>query len=401
MELFNLKQLGKNIKDLRNTANMTQEALSIKIDASGKSAINNWEHGQNKPSDEYLQRMATFFKVNKFRILFKDNTQLQTFVINSINYQFEQIKSKLRDKKVLSQEQKKIWDLVNNYYSVRSINFICFMGLFNVTNQLIGISKKHEKKLYELRDNSLDIVFSAIQIKIYRRFSSKLPLDTIKKNIYSSMSTKQIKELSKKTISILKDPNAKRDAKIEAHKVSKGIEEAFLFGSKDAENQIRKIEIKQDGDMSDDVGYQIVKDMRNDFIDRDFKISELKNILVEYFFQGLVNSTKKIVSKDYKLPPFSQIKLLKETLESLTFTILGAKNGEFGITDFEINSLTRDLLNKEKIFIFQLLDNVCAIENLYKDYRIDFKNRRGLLSSYFNGLSGADLNRYITGKDKP
>ncbi|KGO32583.1 Cro/Cl family transcriptional regulator [Oenococcus alcoholitolerans] len=297
MELFNLKQLGKNIKDLRNTANMTQEALSIKIDASGKSAINNWEHGQNKPSDEYLQRMATFFKVNKFRILFKDNTQLQTFVINSINYQFEQIKSKLRDKKVLSQEQKKIWDLVNNYYSVRSINFICFMGLFNVTNQLIGISKKHEKKLYELRDNSLDIVFSAIQIKIYRRFSSKLPLDTIKKNIYSSMSTKQIKELSKKTISILKDPNAKRDAKIEAHKVSKGIEEAFLFGSKDAENQIRKIEIKQDGDMSDDVGYQIVKDMRNDFIDRDFKISELKNILVEYFFQGLVNSTKKLFPK--------------------------------------------------------------------------------------------------------
>ncbi|KGO32590.1 hypothetical protein Q757_00155 [Oenococcus alcoholitolerans] len=52
------------------------------------------------------------------------------------------------------------------------------------------------------------------------------------------------------------------------------------------------------------------------------------------------------------MPPFSQIKLLKETLESLTFTILGAKNGEFGITDFEINSLTRDLLNKEKIFIF-------------------------------------------------
>lgn len=53
--------VGRNIRQARLDAGLTQQQLAYKINSSSGMRISNWELGYNRPSDENLQLLCDVF----------------------------------------------------------------------------------------------------------------------------------------------------------------------------------------------------------------------------------------------------------------------------------------------------------------------------------------------------
>ena len=64
-----MDRLSNNIKSLRKSMGETQEDLAYSLDLNSKSAIANWESGENRPSPENLKKIAEHYKVTVDQLL--------------------------------------------------------------------------------------------------------------------------------------------------------------------------------------------------------------------------------------------------------------------------------------------------------------------------------------------
>lgn len=67
-----MDRLSNNIKSLRKSMGETQEDLAYSLDLNSKSAIANWESGENRPSPENLKKIADHYKVTVDQLLEMD-----------------------------------------------------------------------------------------------------------------------------------------------------------------------------------------------------------------------------------------------------------------------------------------------------------------------------------------
>lgn len=52
-----MDRLSNNIKSLRKSMGETQEGLAYSLELNSKSAIANWESGENKPSPDNIKKL--------------------------------------------------------------------------------------------------------------------------------------------------------------------------------------------------------------------------------------------------------------------------------------------------------------------------------------------------------
>ena len=64
-----MDRLSKNIKSLRKLMGESQEDLAYSIGLNSKSAIANWESGENRPSPENLKKIAAHYRVTVDQLL--------------------------------------------------------------------------------------------------------------------------------------------------------------------------------------------------------------------------------------------------------------------------------------------------------------------------------------------
>lgn len=67
-----MDRLSNNIKSLRKSMGETQEDLAYSLDLNSKSAIANWESGENRPSPDSLKKVADHYKVTVDQLLNDD-----------------------------------------------------------------------------------------------------------------------------------------------------------------------------------------------------------------------------------------------------------------------------------------------------------------------------------------
>ena len=68
--MFDMKQIGKKITDLRKANNMTQMELADKLGISFQ-AVSNWERGNTMPDISKLPELAEIFQISEFLKLLK------------------------------------------------------------------------------------------------------------------------------------------------------------------------------------------------------------------------------------------------------------------------------------------------------------------------------------------
>lgn len=67
-----MDRLSNNIKSLRKSMGETQEDLAYSLDLNSKSAIANWESGENRPSPDNIKRLADHYRVTVDQLLNDD-----------------------------------------------------------------------------------------------------------------------------------------------------------------------------------------------------------------------------------------------------------------------------------------------------------------------------------------
>lgn len=94
---INKKEIGKRLKDLRKSKNLTQQELANIFSLAGSGTINNWEKGKSKPKDTkeqpFLTRYSEFFDVSKDWILYGSlNEYIQDILSeNNINIYSDEV----------------------------------------------------------------------------------------------------------------------------------------------------------------------------------------------------------------------------------------------------------------------------------------------------------------------
>ena len=79
-----MDRLSKNIKSLRKRMGETQEDLAYSIGLDSKSAVANWESGNNSPSQENLKRIAARYRVTVDQLL-EDDLSTGFSLLNYLN----------------------------------------------------------------------------------------------------------------------------------------------------------------------------------------------------------------------------------------------------------------------------------------------------------------------------
>ena len=64
-----MNNIGKNIKQLRENANMTQEEMAEKLNVT-RQAISNWETGKTQPDIDTLHKIATLFETDINEVIY-------------------------------------------------------------------------------------------------------------------------------------------------------------------------------------------------------------------------------------------------------------------------------------------------------------------------------------------
>ena len=79
-----MNRLSQNIKSLRKLMGETQEDLAYSIGLDSKSAVANWESGNNTPSPESLKRIAAHYRVTVDQLL-EDDLSTEFSLLNYLN----------------------------------------------------------------------------------------------------------------------------------------------------------------------------------------------------------------------------------------------------------------------------------------------------------------------------
>jgi len=66
---MNNNNIGRNIKRLRENANMTQEAMAEQLNVT-RQAISNWETGKTQPDIEMLHKIAALFQTDINEVIY-------------------------------------------------------------------------------------------------------------------------------------------------------------------------------------------------------------------------------------------------------------------------------------------------------------------------------------------
>ena len=80
-------ELKDNLRELRNNAGLTQEALAGQIFVS-RTLISKWESGERYPSKDNLARLAVFFRISQEELIGgkKENEKYNKYNIISLLY---------------------------------------------------------------------------------------------------------------------------------------------------------------------------------------------------------------------------------------------------------------------------------------------------------------------------
>ncbi|MHA5095927.1 helix-turn-helix transcriptional regulator [Oenococcus oeni] len=338
--IFNLNEIGKNIKALRLSKKLTQEQLSKEIKVSGKSAINNWEHGSNRPSDFALKNMANYFQVDSIDIIFSNKKQLKDFALKSINYEIEIIKNKIYNHTALNKIESDFWKDLYEFYSLHSLSFIMSIADLEVQEELLRSVKSKTSHM-----------FQALNI-----------LENMGEKEYKSDLIKNLK----KTINM----ELKNNTSILKRKLIQEIT------SSDTEL------INQDLD-------QVFWDLKQE----DFSISNLKIIVPKLLFKNitLYNLDKSDFSDS--ITPFPQVKILKEVLKSIQLSIWDLSSS---IGPDDRYKIIIPMLKKEKDFFYSLVRSITPlIQNLeelgYEGHFYDIGENEDIkdteyMDSYFKSI---------------
>lgn len=79
-----MNRLSQNIKSLRKRMGETQEDLAYSIGLDSKSAVANWESGNNRPSPESLKKIAAHYRVTVDQLL-EDDLSTGFSLLNYLN----------------------------------------------------------------------------------------------------------------------------------------------------------------------------------------------------------------------------------------------------------------------------------------------------------------------------
>lgn len=67
-----LEQLGQRIQERRKELGLTQAAVAREMPpAVDSTAVSRWERGEHKPSDEYMEKLASILKTTPAALLFE------------------------------------------------------------------------------------------------------------------------------------------------------------------------------------------------------------------------------------------------------------------------------------------------------------------------------------------
>lgn len=162
-----MDRLSNNIKSLRNSMGETQEDLAYSLDLNSKSAIANWESGENRPSPENLQKLAEHFKVTVDQLL---NEDLCT------NFSAIEFISKVNEK-----ENQDFW------YS-----FVCLFPIVNFKDEdelypRLVDAKIFHKKFQKSMINNDEINYNCLEkaMEIYSEFEDDANCISAKANVLS------------------------------------------------------------------------------------------------------------------------------------------------------------------------------------------------------------------------
>ena len=89
-----MNRLSQNIKSLRKRMGETQEDLAYSIGLDSKSAVANWESGNNRPSPESLKKIAARYRVTVDQLL-EDDLSTEFSLLNYLNNAVEDKSSDL------------------------------------------------------------------------------------------------------------------------------------------------------------------------------------------------------------------------------------------------------------------------------------------------------------------
>lgn len=150
-----MDRLSNNIKSLRKSMGETQEDLAYSLDLNSKSAIANWESGENRPSPDSLKKVADHYKVTVDQLL---NDDLCT------NFSAIDFLSNLNDNE--------------NYDFWHSV--VCLFPIVNVKDEdelypRLTEAKIFQKKFQECIKYETEISFNYLEraLKIYGEFEEK------------------------------------------------------------------------------------------------------------------------------------------------------------------------------------------------------------------------------------
>lgn len=96
--MFNMKQIGKKITELRKRNNMTQMELADKLNISFQ-AVSNWERGNTMPDIAKLPELATIFQTSIDELLSGNSSFIESIIEGTVNTYIEE--GKLTENEVI------------------------------------------------------------------------------------------------------------------------------------------------------------------------------------------------------------------------------------------------------------------------------------------------------------
>ncbi|EJO03707.1 helix-turn-helix transcriptional regulator [Oenococcus oeni] len=331
MEILNLNEIGNNIKNLRKAKKMSPTELNEEIDTSGRSAINNWEKGRNRPNDKYLKSLGKFFGIEPIKIIFSNNDQLREFIERTIESNLDSILENKLAFKPVKKEQQPLWEIILDYYSTISLPFICLYSTYKANSEILEEI---------MQDNTSKLIWFKKEEK-----------------------EKIIRQLTKKGEVILN----------------------YLF------DWLKKDTLLGIEDKSFDDIAEILYDT---IYENDLKISELKIFVPYKFFELKISTEYTLFNKDVEiLAPFQYAKLFGQLIKSIYIGkwnsisfYMGLDGKRRGVTNKSILAM----LKSQKKFAFEIVNKIIDVDSEVAYMQqgglhnyTDFEKNKTFLAFYF------------------
>ena len=218
-----MDRLSNNIKSLTKSRGETPEDLAYSLDLNSKSAIANWESGENKPSPDNIKKIADHYRVTVDQLLNDDLC---------INFSLIDFLSGLNDNE--------------NYDLLHS--FICLFPIVNFKDEdelfpRLVDAKIFHKKFQECIKNNDETAFDYLEkaMKIYSEFEDDVNCISAKANIlgillFMTLCIKNLTELEGlDTIFEIRNKNERKK------EIKRFISEDYLCKNVDISDTLRSI----------------------------------------------------------------------------------------------------------------------------------------------------------------